>query len=248
MSSSAASSVEVVPGDALATLKNCEGVYECPTDAAGKRLGPLVGYAGTYGEENLHFVGDLFYNLGAAEEFQCVSDAFGKELTDKYEDFEWEDLALNVDHVLAAPMGGIVIGANLARWLDVRFGFAEKKIISLATAGSREESKLVLGRHQIQHGADVAIVEDLVNNFSTTAKMRALIEAAGGKLTAIFCQINRSEETEWEGVPVISLAHLPTRQYQQDDPAVAEDIANGNVVWKPKNEWGRIMAIMNANR
>lgn len=50
----------------LAVLKALDGYYECPKDTAGKRLGPLVGYAG---RDNLgrQYVGDIYANFAVAE-------------------------------------------------------------------------------------------------------------------------------------------------------------------------------------
>ena len=40
-----------VPVDWLKLVSDLGGYYSCPKDQAGKRLGPLVGYAGRYGPE-----------------------------------------------------------------------------------------------------------------------------------------------------------------------------------------------------
>jgi len=48
----AASQVVRVSADHLEILRRCGGYYGCPKDAAGKRLGPLVGYAGKYDNEH----------------------------------------------------------------------------------------------------------------------------------------------------------------------------------------------------
>jgi len=37
-------------------------------------------------------------------------------------------------------------------------------------------------------------------------------------------------------LPVVLLVRKPIDQYSQDDPAVAEDIKAGNVVWKTKDD------------
>jgi hypothetical protein len=39
---------------------------------------------------------------------------------------------------------------------------------------------------------------------------------------------------------------MPIAEWVQEDPAVAGDVARGNVVWNPKNkdEWHRLMRAM----
>ena len=235
--------VEIVPDDHLETLRRCGGYYKCPKSPDGERLGPLVGYAGTYGEEGRHYVGDVYFNFAKAEVFPHVLNLFAITLARRF-----RAQSIKVDCIMAAPMGGLAFGFALACRLDRRFIFAEKKVMAVATIGSREESKLELSRHELPDGANVVLVEDVCNNFSTTAKARALIEAAGAHLIGLACELNRSPEITWEGLPVISLLHIPTEQYRQDDPKVAADIAASNVAWKPKNEWERLMTAMSSAR
>ena len=77
-------------------------------------------------------------------------------------------------------------------------------------------------------------------------------------MVAILCFLNRSldvDDTYSFGVefkanpleiPVVSLVRKPIHEWRQDDPAVAEDVAAGNVVWKPKDDWDRLMKAMHS--
>jgi hypothetical protein len=125
--------------------------------------------------------------------------------------------------------------------LGSRFAFLEKRVTALASASSREQSELVLARHELKDGSSGFVVEDVCNNFSTTDQAAAVLAANGVKLVSITCFLNRSSKAEWEGRPVIALVDRPSQQWRQDDPAVAADIQVGNVVWKPKLEWPRLM-------
>ena len=46
-------------------------------------------------------------------------------------------------------------------------------------------------------------------------------------------------------IPVFSLVKMKIGQWEQEDPAVAEDIANGNIILKPKNNWNALELAMN---
>lgn len=233
--------VEIVPGDYLATLRACGGIYETPRGEDGKYIGPLVGYAGTYpveGGEPKHYVGDVFYNFAMAEMFHHVMNLYALALAGKM-----TEMPFNVDGFLAAPMGGITFGALLVAELDRLFFFAEKKIIAVATEGAREQSKLVMSRHELPSGGDIVVVEDVTNNFSTTGKVFELIEAAGSRMAGVACILNRSGKTEWEGLPVMSLMDVPAVQYKQDHPTVAAEIESGNVVWQPKKAWAQLTGV-----
>ena len=233
----------IVIGDHLATLKGCGGCYECPKDKSGKRLGPLVGYAGKY-DDTHQWVGDIYYNLAKIEEFPRLLKEFTQDLAEKI-----KKSGTTFDCILGAPMGGIALAVALGlHFIDKRFVFAEKKVIAVAARSGREESELVIKRHEIQRGAKILLVEDVTNNFSTTDKVAELVKSFGAELAGLVCELNRSETTVWEGLPVISLMHIPTKQFRHGDADVAQDIRDGNVVWKPKNDWDRLMATMNANK
>ncbi len=232
--------------------KQVGGYYLCPRDGSGKRIGPLVGYAGTYkdGDQDKHFVGDAYFNFAKVEEDSSALNLFAEVLALAIRDFQ--DLPGNkpVDWVLGAPMGGIALACTLSHHLGCKFLYAEKKVTKAASRGEREESVLALVRHEIPAESNGFVTEDVVNNYSTTQSMIDLIEdGCDAHCSGITCGLNRSNQTEYrprqEGNrPVIAALHIPTPQYRQDDDAVAGDIAAGNVAWKPKAEWAKLMRAM----
>ncbi len=239
--------VEIVENDPLETLRRCGGFYRCPRDSSGKRLGPLVGYAGRDPATGKQLVGDVYANFARAEEFPHVLHSFAQQLGDKLA------LALKTGGVFCgAPLGGYSLANMLGLVCDRRVIKAEKKVTALATADSREKSATVFGRHEVKPGDKVIIVEDVCNNFSTTDQLIALIHTSGGYVAAITCLLNRSpfvSDSYTAGgkfIPVIALVSMPIPEYKQEDPEVADDIAAGNVVLKPKDEWPRLMAAMEA--
>jgi adenine/guanine phosphoribosyltransferase-like PRPP-binding protein len=250
------SGIQIVGGDHLKTLGNCGGYYECPKDSVGHRLGPLVGYAGKYKAldgQMLQFVGDVYANFSKAEVHPHVLHFFAEELCQRLDS---QIGLVNIGGVVGAPIGGYSLADAISLAhpaLDLDIIKAEKKVTRLATEELREQSKLVFARHDIGSGCTYVIVEDVCNNFSTTAELIDLIHSAGGKVVAIACFLNRSltvgetfqpGECGTQTYPVISLVRVPINEWRQADPAVAEDIAKGNVVLKPKNEWARLMEAM----
>lgn len=234
----------VVPNDPVATLIACGGFYEAPRNVHGKRLGPLVAYAGKYDAgsgEMKNFVGDCYFNVAKAEESPIVRAAFARLLALKLKNF-----SVAPDVLLAMPMGGIVFATMVSHDLGCRLAFAEKKVTAMADAssGQKEESKLVADRHSLGKGSVVMVFEDVCNNFSTTKKAAELIESQGASFGGIVCIVNRSDKDEWEGKPVVSLIHKPSPQFRQDDLEVRASVLAGEVVWKPKHEWPRLKAAM----
>ena len=228
----------------LEILDLCGGYYSCPKDENGKRLGPLVGYAGRYEtpDGKKQWVGDIYANFSKAEEYPHVLKEYSEQMRDKF-----SPMLDEIDVFCGAPIGGYAFSLMLGLACDRRVIKAEKKVITPATAHEREKTNLVFGRHEVKECERVAIVEDVCNNFATTDQLIDLIEEDGGKVEAIACLLNRSLTIDnWYiskrngGIPVISLVRMPIDEYKQDDPAVANDIASGNVVWKPKDEWDRL--------
>ncbi len=234
--------------DPFELLKRCQGYYECPKDAKGHRLGPLVGHAGTYvdGDEEKNYVGDVYYNFAMTETYPHVLDYYARSLADIV-----KKSGIESDVVLGVPMGGILLAGALARILENRVIFAEKRSlnskgsgrdIGLTKVDGREKSTMILDRHRVREGDRVILVEDVCNNFSTPDKICPLVTREGGRVVAIACELNRSPYTEYESVlagrlPTLGLLHIPTAQYRQDDPSVLHDIQISNVLWKPKDEW-----------
>lgn len=222
-------------GDPLEVLKGCDGYYCSKIDADGI-VGPLVAYAGTYltNEGAKNFVGYEYFNFAKAEMDPDVRAYFADLIAEKL-----SVQNLTCDVVLGAPMGGILLAGTLGEQLGVASIFAEKKVTALADPdnGKKEKSVPVVERHSLKTDDRVIIVEDVVNNFSTTQKMCDIIVSRGAKLVAIVCAFNRAHTNDWNGIPVVSALSVMAKQFKQDDPAVATLVATGQVIWRPKDEW-----------
>ncbi|MFA5230362.1 MAG: hypothetical protein WC422_02995 [Candidatus Paceibacterota bacterium] len=244
------------------------GGFYTALNSTGKRVGPLVGYAGTYGEEKLQFVGDVYANCAKMEENISLLRNTICDIKTTVQDYIYaSDMAYalssrNNHHIvwLGAPMGGITTAMLLA--LNVFqektvYGFLEKKVVEFATQTSREKSVLNFGRHTISAGDVVVPVEDVCNNFSTTDKMIKLIFANGGRIPFIFCLINRSGKKSFsfqseqfgnQVIPIVSIVLANWPEYKQDDPEIKDYIAEpGKLVLNPKQNWDKLMLDM-ANR
>jgi orotate phosphoribosyltransferase len=243
----------IILGDPFGTLCACGAFYECPRGLDGKRTGKLVVYAGKYDAPDgtkKNFVGDMYANIARVEELPHVLAYFAGLVADQI-----VAAGLDFTTVLGAPMGGVQFSEALGATLDCRVVYAEKNVIKAGTETSREESTLVFGRHKVNRGDKVIIVEDICNNFSTTMALIELVQLAGGEVVGIACVLNRSPfETEWQGnegcivLPVISGVYRQMPQYTQEDEAVAADVAAGNVEFHVKNSWDALMESMRIAR
>lgn len=236
----------------ITAITAANGFYECPKDAEGKRLGPLVGYAGR-DLQGRQYVGDVYLNLATLERSPADLSVFARLLFQKIK----AQFHLHTGVFCAAPLGGMALAELLAIVSMGTYIYPEKEITALKTEQSREQSKLIFKRHSVPQDAQVLVVEDLCNNFSTTAELIRLIESYDAEVIGITCLVNRSSVVrrayEYERnpqnsdlIPIVTLLEKPIPEYSQDDPAVVDDVSRGNVVWKPKDEWSRLMEAMSA--
>jgi len=246
MLAEAVGTAPVLPSEWLGLLAKLEGYYECPKDSTGKRLGPLVGYAGKY-DETHQFVGDVYVNFAKFEEWTEVLRQVASEIH-----VQICELGISrVDAVCGLPEGGKALAVLLADFLECRYIFPDKKVKVVATAASREVSELSFGRHEVGPGEKILLVEDVINNVSSVEQAVDICAKRGAVVAGASCFFNRSPfEASYQpksgglSIPLVNVVwkHLP--QYRQDDPAVSADIAEGNVVWKPKDKWSQLVDAM----
>lgn len=174
-----------------------------------------------------------------AEEWPYILDVWAEVVSSKIK-VGFADVGLGM------PMGGLHWNMALCRQMSWRAMFPDKEVVKAKTSMDREQSLLVMGRHTIYPTQSVVIVEDVCNNFSTTAREIELVAANLGYVAGIICLLNRSGRTEFEGYPIIALVDRVIPEYKQDDLFVAADVATGNLVRKPKDEWKRLANAMAA--
>jgi orotate phosphoribosyltransferase len=111
-----------------------------------------------------------------------------------------------VDLVASPALGGVIVGYEVARQLGVPAIFCE-----------RAEGKFTIRRgFHVEKGARVVMVEDVVTTGKSSKEAMDTIEAAGGKVVAAACLINRSGGNPLN-VPLISLVELDIQTYTDEE-------------------------------
>lgn len=111
-----------------------------------------------------------------------------------------------VEAVVSPAVGGIIPGYETARHLDVPAMYLE-----------REAGTFRLRRgFQLQPGARVVMVEDIVTTGLSSREAIAAIREAGGEVVAAACVVDRSGGEADVGVPLIALAQLKVPAYPAD--------------------------------
>jgi orotate phosphoribosyltransferase len=111
------------------------------------------------------------------------------------------------DIVVSPAVGAIIPGYEVARVLGLPAIYCERN----------KENKFAFGRgFELEPGARVLMVEDIVTTGVSSRECIDAIRAAGGKPVAAACVIDRSGGSANLGVPFLPLARLDIPTYAED--------------------------------
>jgi orotate phosphoribosyltransferase len=166
-----------------------------------------------------HFV--LSSGLHSATYLQCaialeqpsVAAAFGAAIAERVREQD-------VQGVASPAIGGIIIGYEVARNLDVRFIWTE-----------REHGKMTLRRgFAVAPGERILVVEDVITTGGSTRETIAVLTTAGADVIGAASIIDRSGGSADVGVARLALATLEVPAL---DPSVCPACARGELAIKP---------------
>lgn len=226
--------------DLLELGKRCNAVYVCPK-VGSQRKGPLVAYAGK-DDKGRNLVGDIYFNFRRIEVHPKAVEAFAEAACQKLRN---QGLIDSFDTVCGIPHGGRTFGQMLALVSGKRFAYADKKP-KPTEAGKKQEYTWDLSQFDFEQGERVAIAEDVYNNFQNTDSTLAEIAVSGANIVLLVGALNRSPvyDASYKGLPVIASIREAYPEFEQDDPAVAGDIADGRLELEVKKNWARLCAFM----
>ncbi len=142
---------------------------------------------------------DTYIQTARIFQYPDVAERIGEELGKKFQN-------LNPEVVIGPALGGVILSFVVARFLEVRSIFAERK-----------EGKLELRRgFQIKTGERVLVVEDVVTTALSVKETIELVKQSGGLVIGVGCLVDRSE------IPLDlpyfhSLLKISIKTYQADD-------------------------------
>jgi orotate phosphoribosyltransferase len=118
-----------------------------------------------------------------------------------------------VSAVVSPAMGGVIVGYEMARAMGVEAMFVERP------AGTFELRR----GFSLAPGQKVLMMEDVVTTGLSSREAIAAIEAAGGRVIAAACLVDRSNGKADVGVPLTALIRLDVPTYAAD--ALPESLA-----------------------
>lgn len=112
----------------------------------------------------------------------------------------------NIDYVVGPAVGGIIPAYETSRHLGVPDIWVE-----------REEGVFRLRRFEIEPGARVVIVEDIVTTGLSIRETIECMRKAGADVVAAACIVDRSAGKVDVGVPLVALAEYEVPAYKPDE-------------------------------
>jgi orotate phosphoribosyltransferase len=113
-----------------------------------------------------------------------------------------------IDTVFFPAIGALPVGQQLALALGTRAIFAERN----------KQNQMELRRgFELRKGETVLLAEDVVTTGGTLKEIIGMVTDAGATVAGVFCVINRSGKTTWQGLPLISLVDVDFPTYAEDE-------------------------------
>lgn len=110
---------------------------------------------------------------------------------------------VDVDSVIAPALGGIIVGHEVARSLNVRSVFAEK-----------QDGRLVMRRFEIKPGEKYIVAEDVITRGGRVQETIDIVEGAGGSVAGIVLIVDRSGGKAVFEYPTVSLVQMTPETWQ----------------------------------
>lgn len=101
------------------------------------------------------------------------------------------------DGVISPALGGILVGHEVARAMDVKCVFAEK-----------QDNKLVMRRFAIKPGERYVVAEDVITRGGRVQETIDIVKAAGAEVVAVLVLVDRSAGHAKFAYPTFSLVKM----------------------------------------
>ena len=131
----------------------------------------------------------------------------------------------NIQIVLGAAIGGILIAGGVGRYLGVKHIFSE-----------RVNGKMELRRgFDLSEGIRVLIVEDIITTGGSVFELVELAKEYNAEIVGVVNLVERSAEPINFGVPSTSLLNLPSESWEENDCPLCSD----NILFTQRGRTGK---------
>ena len=118
-------------------------------------------------------------------------------------------LGKRIDGVISPAVGGILVGHEVARELNVKCVFAEKVQGKGVDATGKPNTVLALRRFAIKKGERYVVAEDVVTKGGRVQETIDLVKAAGAKVAGVILLVDRSDgKVSFGRIPMFPLVRM----------------------------------------
>ncbi len=125
---------------------------------------------------------------------------------------------LKPDFITSPALGGLIVGHEVARALNVPFLFCE-----------REDGKMKLRRFPMPSGQTFVAVEDVVTTGGSVKEAADQLVAGGCKWVGSACIVDRSGGTQQLGPDLVSLFKVSFPNYDPDDCPLCRELGTAPI-------------------
>ncbi len=151
---------------------------------------------------------DRYFQCANVLKFPRIAEKLCKEVTARA--VKSGKLGKCIDGVISPAVGGILVGHEVARALNVKCVFAEKVPDGdKLDATGKPVTKLAMRRFQLKRGERYVVAEDVVTKGGRVQETIDLVKAAGAKVAGVVLLVDRSAgKVKFGRTPMFSLMQI----------------------------------------
>ncbi|MCQ2390435.1 MAG: orotate phosphoribosyltransferase [Kiritimatiellae bacterium] len=151
---------------------------------------------------------DRYFQCANVLRYPRIAEKLCKEVTQRA--IKSGKLGKKIDGVISPAVGGILVGHEVARVLNVKCVFAEKVPDGdKKDATGKPVTKLAMRRFTLKKGERYVVAEDVVTKGGRVQETIDLVKAAGAKVAGVVLLVDRSAgKVKFGRIPMFSLMQM----------------------------------------
>ncbi len=151
---------------------------------------------------------DRYFQCANVLRYPRIAEKLCKEVTTRA--IKSGKLGKRIDGVISPAVGGILVGHEVARVLNVKCVFAEKvQDGDEKDATGKPVTKLAMRRFALKKGERYVVAEDVVTKGGRVQETIDLVKAAGAKVAGVVLLVDRSGgKVKFGKIPMFSLMQM----------------------------------------
>ena len=160
---------------------------------------------------------DRYFQCANVLRYPRIAEKLCREVTSRA--VKSGKLGKRIDGVISPAVGGILVGHEVARALNVKCVFAEKvQDGDKKDATGKPLTKLAMRRFSLKKGERYVVAEDVVTKGGRVQETIDLVKAAGAKVAGVVVLVDRSAgKVKFGRIPMFSLMQMTPVTWEPAD-------------------------------